>query len=565
MLRTRLAPFLATAFLAAPAIAQTVASPAVTPEMRAVEPPATPAAPVPGPLYPATPPRLTVVISVDQFSADLFAEHRGHYTGGLARLLTGAVFPSGYQSHAATETCPGHSTILTGMRPEHTGIVANTWVDQSVARPDKLVYCAEDETAPGSDHEHYTVSDKHLRVPTLGEMMKAANPASRVASVAGKDRAAVMMGGHKVDELWWWDGHAFVTYAGRATPAVVTRSNAATAALLAAPQAPLPLPGFCRASDLNTPVAGHDYGQGRFARAAGDTKAFRASPAADASVLALAAGLIQAQGLGRGTAPDLIAIGASATDYVGHTYGTQGTEMCIQVAQLDQAIGAFMDELDREGLDYQVVLTADHGGHDFTERQVERAMPTEARLSAALKAKAIGRAIAADLHLIGPVLLSAEQDVFVDASLPAATRARVLVEAKRRYLQSPQIAAAFTRAEVAATPTPSGPPETWTLIQRARASFDPLRSGDLVVLTAPRVNPISDPDGGFIETHGSPWDYDRRVPILFWRRGMTGFEQPLSVETVDIMPTLAALLRLPVHGLDGRCLDLDPGPASTCP
>jgi len=55
------------------------------------------------------------------------------------------------------------------------------------------------------------------------------------------------------------------------------------------------------------------------------------------------------------------------------------------------------------------------------------------------------------------------------------------------------------------------------------------------------------------------------VPILFWRKGMTGFEQPLSVETVDIVPTLAATIGLPVSGLDGRCLDLDPGAASTCP
>jgi len=54
------------------------------------------------------------------------------------------------------------------------------------------------------------------------------------------------------------------------------------------------------------------------------------------------------------------------------------------------------------------------------------------------------------------------------------------------------------------------------------------------------------------------------VPILFWRKGIAGFEQPLSVETVDIMPTLAATIGLPVAGQDGRCLDLDPGPADTC-
>jgi len=97
------------------------------------------------------PPKLLVVLSVDQFSADLFDEYRPQFTAGLARLASGAVFHNGYQSHANTETCPGHSTILTGDRPARTGIVGNTWIDQSLSRPDKVVYCAEDTNAPGSN------------------------------------------------------------------------------------------------------------------------------------------------------------------------------------------------------------------------------------------------------------------------------------------------------------------------------------------------------------------------------------------------------------------------------
>lgn len=57
------------------------------------------------------------------------------------------------------------------------------------------------------------------------------------------------------------------------------------------------------------------------------------------------------------------------------------------------------------------------------------------------------------------------------------------------------------------------------------------------------------------------------MPILFWRRGITPFEQPLPVETVDIAPTLAALLNLqkvPADAFDGKCLDLDAGLVSTC-
>src|SRR2546426_12502198 len=82
------------------------------------------------------PPKLLVVISVDQFSANLFDEYRPQFTGGFARLATGTVFRNGYQSHAATETCPGHSTILTGDHPARTGIIANIWIDQKVQRSD---------------------------------------------------------------------------------------------------------------------------------------------------------------------------------------------------------------------------------------------------------------------------------------------------------------------------------------------------------------------------------------------------------------------------------------------
>ena len=71
---------------------------------------------------------------------------------------------------------------------------------------------------------------------------------------------------------------------------------------------------------------------------------------------------------------------------------------------------------------------------------------------------------------------------------------------------------------------------------------------------------------GAVATHGSPWDLDRRVPILFWRKGMRPFEQPLGIETVDIMPSLAALIGLPVprDEIDGRCLDLIAGESDSC-
>lgn len=289
----------------------------------------------------APPPKLVVVISVDQFSADLFAEYRSRFTGGLARLASGVVFPSGYQSHAATETCPGHSTILTGARPARTGIIANDWYDLKNPREDKLIYCSEDPSVPGSNSNNYTVSDKHLKVPTLGEWMKLANPASRVVSVAGKDRAAVMMGGHKVDELWWWGGKGFVSYAGRAEPAMVTKMNASVTARIAEAQPAMDVPTVCAGHDRAIPLGGDkSVGTGHFERKAGDGRTFRASPEFDEAIAALAAGLATDMKLGQGAATDLLIVGASATDYVGHSTGTSGAEMCIQMLALDQTLAS---------------------------------------------------------------------------------------------------------------------------------------------------------------------------------------------------------------------------------
>src|SRR4051812_48868026 len=205
----------------------------------------------------AAPPKLLVVISVDQFSADLFDQYRPQFTGGLARLATGTVFRNGYQSHAATETCPGHSTILTGDHPSRTGIIANVWIDQTVQRVDKAVYCAEDERAPGSSSLNYKVSPDHLMVPTLGELMKVRWLGSRNVAVSGKDRAAVMMTGHKADQRWYWTGTAFATdLAGSPVPRVVPRVNAAIAAALAGPRPPLQPPPFCQAKAHVIPVEG---------------------------------------------------------------------------------------------------------------------------------------------------------------------------------------------------------------------------------------------------------------------------------------------------------------------
>lgn len=546
----RLAKFapLALLSLAAPLSAQE------TPKKSAEVPPA----PVPRP-------KLIVMISVDQFSADLFQQYRNRFTGGFRRLLDGAVFPAGYHSHAATETCPGHSVLMTGDHPTRTGIIANDWIDWKGPRPGEI-YCAEDESK--GTHANYVPSDIHLRVPTLGERMKDADPDVRTISVAGKDRAAIMMGGHKVDQLWFWADKGFISYQGRVEPAAVKAANAAALAQIAKPGTAYAEPEWCRSVDMPVVANGRTVGNGKFARPAGNPILWKASPAFDTAVTDLAIAMIHDMKLGQGKSTDVLTIGESATDYVGHMFGTEGSEMCIQLANLDQTLGRLFTALDKTGVDYVVALSADHGGNDIPERERERAIPEADRVAAALSPKAVGTEIAAQLGLSGRLLYGGTNgDVYLDPKLTGDDRAKVLAAAIARYKSDPQVEAVYTQAEIAATPAPSGPPETWTLAQRERASFVPERSGDIIVFLKPRITAIPPSDyAGAVATHGSPWDYDRRVPILFWRKGMKGFEQPLTVETVDIMPTLAALVGFPLKpgDVDGRCLDLDDGPGNTC-
>ena len=513
-------------------------------------------------------PHIVVLVSVDQFSGDLFEQYRGLFRAGLGRLQSGAVFTNAYQSHAATETCPGHSTLLTGSRPARTGIIANEWYDQSLKRTEKKVYCAEDPTVAGSSATSMTPSAHFLKVPTLGDRLKLANAQNRMISVAGKDRAAIMLGGHSIDQAWFWNGKSYVTLPGSASsavPAVVTKINAEVTSEIAKDDVPT-LPVACRSRARPVTVGPGSIGTLQ-TRKAGDYTRFRTTLAFDRATADIAVGLVRDLKLGAGPGTDVLAIGLSATDYVGHTFGTEGAEMCAQLLGVDENVGRILAALDATRQPYVLALTADHGGHDAPERIKLQGVPDAARVDSALLPGNMSKQLATEFNLPGPVLLgvSAAGDIYLSALVPEPLRARVLEAAQAHYLAHPQVAAVFTSGELRRLTMPSGSPDEWSLAERFRASFDPGRSGDLIVALKPHVTPISDPSG-YVATHGSPWNYDRRVPLLFYRPGAEGFEQPLPVESVDILPTLAALIGLPIPSdeIDGRCIDLDPGPGTTC-
>jgi len=526
-----------------------------------------------------TPPKLVVAISVDQFSANLFSEYRSSFTGGLKRLANGVVFPSGYQAHAATETCPGHSTIMTGVHSGRAGIIANNWIDQSIEREDKTVYCAEDERVEGTSFGDITAATQgdfvasawHLLVPTLGERLKKISPKSRNVAVAGKDRAALMMGGHDIDEIYWWKGNGFSTLQGREIMPAVARLNEVIGEKIDKARPAYAMPARCTAHSARIMHGeGKSVGDYAFQRPDGAARIYRGSPDFDGSIIAAATAVINEMKLGQGEATDVISVGLSATDYIGHAFGTEGLEMCIQMGELDRSLGEFFDILDAQDIDYVVMLTADHGGLDLPERMSMQGVPAAQRIDPSLNAKTIGKKVATGLNLPDdkPVLYADGPfgDYYVSQNLSKELRKQVKNSAIALIAAHAQVEMVLDRDDIASIEVPRGSPEEWTLEQRARASFNPDRSGDFVVLLKRGVTPIASTKRGYVATHGSPWDYDRRVPILFWRAGIQHFEQPLSVMTVDIAPTLGALIGVEITAdqTDGQCLDIDGGPANSC-
>ncbi|WP_291836759.1 alkaline phosphatase family protein [Brevundimonas sp.] len=530
-------------------------------------------APVAAPVAESTArPTLVVTIVIDQFSANLFNQYRDDFTGGLAVLAQqGRVHANGFQQHGLTETCPGHSTVLTGMNPARTGIPANDWVDPATG---KEVYCLAapaNHLAHGDDtSDNGPVGPGQLEVTTLADWLKTASPQSRVYAVSGKDRGAINLNGHLGDGAFWYtDGFGFTTY--------VEPGQTPTARL-----APVAALNARIAERLRVTPAAWTYTHDVCRRLTGDWRingrtfhsdlppqnfALDTSPMLDELTLEAATELLETKQLGRRGVVDMLGVSLSGTDRIGHSFGTQGPEMCEQMYRLDAALGRFLQRLPQGSI---VVLTADHGGSDFVERLAVRGYPHAHRADPQRLAN-INGALKARFGLDYDPLSSGGSGLMVGdkdhKGLPEPLRTRIIEAALPLLRANADVAFAESRDVLLAEPLPPATltPDLMTVRQRMRLSAVAERSPDLIIALAENV--VSGGRvGGTIANHGTPWDYDRRVPIIFWWPGAQGQERFLPIRTIDIAPTLAPIVGVQTPaGLDGRCIDLQAPGGATCP
>jgi arylsulfatase A-like enzyme len=537
-----------------------------------------------------------VLVVVDQLRGD-YLDRYAAFLGddGFRRLQReGAQATDCTYGHAVTETGPGHATIATGTHPGTNGIIANDWLDPATRQS---VYCVG--TADG-------VSPAHLRGETLADrLVRATDGRGVVLSLAMKDRSAVLLAGRLADGAYWSE---------------VAHGNLITSDFYRLPRPPARRAQDCaafvdrlNATGPDRPVdrwRGHTWtrlvdpesatGKKLYARLAADDYAgekppggwtrhfphvldkgplyygrLTVSPFGHTFLLEAARRAIDELALGKDDDADLLLVGLSSLDYVGHYFGPDSHEVADTMLRLDRDLAAFFQSLDqRVGKGrWTVALTADHGVAPIPAWGREKlgwpSLPAvddladgEAggllvrlsrflhttwadRLANLKPAAPVGEGLARSVRFS---LFSREDGqiyfkhtVLKERGIDPAEAARTTVDWLRRQ---PEVDCALTRADVLEGPLPDHPSAPFL-----RRSFDPERSGDVLLSLVPSLYPGA--ASVLAATHGSPHRHDRHVPLMLMGFGVKrGFHLARPCGVVDLAPTLARLLGIeaPVPG-----------------
>jgi len=525
------------------------------------------------PAWADEPPKLILQITVDQLRGDLPTRYYDRLGDGGFRYLweNGVVYRNAHHAHANTETIVGHATLATGAHPSAHGMVGNLWFDRETGF---TTYNVEDAAYPlltkGADVDEETEIDPTQRaarsegrspaailVTTFSdELRSSTDGAAKVVGVSVKDRGAISMAGHTGTAYWFSKSSGeFVTssYYLDEYPAWVTEFNAGKPAQAFANtnwtllnDRDSYLFGDSDDRKWETDVAGfgrtfpHSFGDGTSPYF---TTWLTLSPAGDKMVLDFAKEALVYEQLGADEITDYLSVSFSSTDYVGHVFGPSSLEGEDNILQLDRTLAelfAFVDE--KVGLDNTlIVLSADHGGPDTPGYLSTLGIPAGYVDPESWDREAAITSIKERFRIKGDLIetyshpyLYFSADVKNDRKIDQqALEAAVVAE----LMKFPGVSLA-----VSSTALRQGNVADTELMTSVKRNFHPKRSGDVFLVFEPNWF-INDFEGLIVaSTHGSPWNYDTYVPIVFAGAGLGPAVVDRRVLTVDIAATLAAYL-----------------------
>ena len=528
------------------------------------------------------PPALVVVLTIDQFRADYLQRFREFFGPGGFRLLLeqGAAFADCRYRHAVTKTAAGHAVVLTGVHADVHGIINNAWVDRTTL---KRVNCVEDDsvqilgradTRSGGRLPAGALpmgaSPRRLLATTVGDELKLATGGrAKVIGISSKDRSAILLAGKLADAAYWMDKGRIVssTHYLKELPAWVRAFNDAGRVdtyfgrtwdrLLPADvydrvQGPDEAPG--EAADFGMGIAFPRRVDGGAATITpAYYEAFENSPFKNEVLLDFARATIEQEKLGQRGVTDVLCLSFSTNDTVGHNYGPDSHEVMDITLRTDRMLADLFKLLDAQvGLQRcTIVFTADHGIAPLPER-VKGLGPgvSAGRVDNALLLQTCEAALD---RAFGP-LADGKRWLVVDESSLLFLRG-VLEEKRVNRAEAEQVvrdalltiefvAAAYTRTEMLAGHV-TGEYAAATLL-----SFNRERSGDLYYQMKPFW--VDRKTG---TNHGTPYNYDVHVPLLWFGVGVKPGVRLERVGVDDIAPTLCHLLGIPVPArAQGRML-----------
>jgi hypothetical protein len=487
-------------------------------------------------------PDLVVLIAVDQMRGDYLDRYRAEWRGGFRRLLqTSAWYPNGQQDHALTETAPGHSTMLSGRNPGHMGIVNN-----ELGVPDTTTRLLE-VSGTGA-------SPRRVIGTEFFDWLRASDSNSRVLSVSRKDRGAILPVGRARGAVFWYAVDRFTSstyYFQDSLPAWVRGFDARPWAQALAGMTWGLSVDSTRYHEVDDRPWENDGSDQTFPHRLPTTPhamavALPNYPFMDSLTAAFALEGVKAMQLGRRHHTDLLVISFSATDYVGHSFGPDSREIHDQLLRLDGVLGRLEDSLARLVPGGRIIyaLTGDHGVTRFPEA-VTAEGGSGGRVSLAPLVRALNDSLELRLGadpklsfesglLLGDVAMLRDHGINPDSlEEQLAGSARALRGVRKVY----------TPASLAAAP-----PEDIDAARWKRSLPEQL---PWLLCAATDVNWIWSSDPGYA-THGTTNPDDVNVPIAFWGMGVHAHRFPETARTIDIAPTLAAMIGIrPLEALDG--------------
>jgi predicted AlkP superfamily pyrophosphatase or phosphodiesterase len=263
--------------------------------------------------------------------------------------------------------------------------------------------------------------------------------------------------------------------------------------------------------------------------------AFAGTPESSEYLMAAAYAVVKAEQMGVDEVPDFLALSISGTDIVGHIWGANSWEYADNLRRIDRALSHFVKLLEARG-PVAFVLTADHGVAELPERA-----HAEGRGGGRLRGETLTSSAeqAADLALGEGDWIAGYVPPLLTYTDAGKAQHEDLTKALRKALPDVEGVKAVYDAHDA-TRLRSSSRKIERLVGESLPDDPP---GDLYLVTDRGWFDALSEQGG--TNHGTPWDYDRRVPVLMWG---TAVERRTSGDVYDVLgvaTTLAALLNIP--------------------